>query len=228
MYGVYIYIHTYTNLYHYIEDFCSFMQAWCSAYRHPFYNRSIDFIKLVDFPDCVGRFWKIFLQRKDLELVIRSPASRFCDGGPWPRVWSSVRLTCLALSCVLSGAMHRGMQLQFVFRSNHTTIAPATQPEADQSLRHRDVCRFVLGICRICPCPACRMFQCNKSLVWRSGMARPQVCILLQMLNATQDLSEYGAARWTQTDIAFLQALLHTWSFERLHVCEHLTPTHSL
>lgn len=137
---VYIYIHTYTNLYHYIEDFCSFMQAWCSVYRHPFYNRSIDFIKLVDFPDCVGRFWKIFLQRKDLELVIRSPASRFCDGGPWPRVWSSVRLTCLALSCVLlSGAsgraMHRGMQLQFVFRSNHTTIAPATQPEADQSLR---------------------------------------------------------------------------------------------
>ena len=89
----------------------------------------------MDFPDCVGRFWKIFLQRKDLELVIRSPASRFCDGGPWPRVWSSVRLTCLALSCVLSGAMHRGMQLQFVFRSNHTTIAPATQPEADQSLR---------------------------------------------------------------------------------------------
>lgn len=174
---VYIYIHTYTNLYHYIEDFCSFMQAWCSAYRHPFYNRSIDFIKLVDFPDCVGRFWKIFLQRKDLELVIRSPASRFCDGGPWPRVWSSVRLTCLALSCVLlSGAMHRGMQLQFVFRSNHTTIAPATQPEADQSLRHRDVCRFV--ILGICPCPACRMFQCNKSLVWRSGTASPQVCIL--------------------------------------------------
>ena len=99
-----IYLYTYTNLYHYIEDFCSFMQAWCSAYRHPFYNRSIDFIKLVDFPDCVGRFWKIFLQRKDLELVIRSPASRFCDGGPWPRVWSSVRLTCLALSCVLLSA----------------------------------------------------------------------------------------------------------------------------
>ena len=103
MYGVYIYIHTYTNLYHYIEDFCSFMQA-------SFYNRSIGFIKFVDFPDCVGRFWKIFLQRKDLELVIRSPASRFCDGGPWPSVWSSVRLTCLALSCVLlSGAMHRGI-----------------------------------------------------------------------------------------------------------------------
>lgn len=109
MYGVYIFLFTYTNLYHYIEDFCSFMQAWCSAYLHPFYNRSIGFIKFVDFPDCVGRFWKIFLQRKDLELVIRSPASRFCDGGPWPRVWSSVRLTCLALSCVLlSGrAMHR-------------------------------------------------------------------------------------------------------------------------
>lgn len=220
-----IYLYTYTNLYHYIEDFCSFMQAWCSAYRHPFYNRSIDFIKLVDFPDCVGRFWKIFLQRKDLELVIRSPASRFCDGGPWPRVWSSVRLTCLALSCVLSGRdaswNATAICVQVKSHNNCTCYAARGWPVATQ--RCLQICDS--GDMSL-SCLQDVSVQQVVGMTIRHG--KSSSVYPLQMLNATQDLSEYGAARWTQTDIAFLQALLHTWSFERLHVCEHLTPTHSL